>query len=173
MLIIGEDTYVTLDEANQYIKNYYLSSDPLRVQWESTADTDKEILLRKSFSQINELPFTGKPTNAKQSLPFPRGCKFTEQDWQKVKYAQTEQAVGVLDTVAVQEYENRLKLRRAGVLQYTIGDLSEKFQTGLPSESNATYFGLNEKAYKYLKDWLQGGYKVCTSIKPRRGHPWW
>ena len=67
MLIIGEDTYVTLDEANQYIKNYYLSSDPLRVQWESTADTDKEILLRKSFSQINELPFTGKPTNAKQS----------------------------------------------------------------------------------------------------------
>ena len=169
MLTVGVDTYVTLVEANQYVSNYYVSTDPLRVQWEATADADKEVMLRRAFVQINSLPYTGRPKN---SLPFPRACNFTAQDMQKVKYAQTEQSIAISDPITAQETEDRLKLRRAGVTQYTIGDLSEKFQNGLPVDSNATFYSLSEKAYRYLKKWLQGGYRVCTSTKKPCGYPW-
>lgn len=172
MLVLGKDTYITIEQANQYISNYYLSSDPLRIQWEAIEDADKEVLLRKAFVQINSLPYTGRPENNKQSLPFPRACNFTAQDMQNVQNAQAEQAIAISDSVTAQETVDRIKLRRAGVVQYTIGDLSEKFQTGLPSESNATFFGLSEKAYKYLAKWLTGGYRVCTSIKKHYGYPW-
>lgn len=173
MLKVGVDTYVTLDEANEYVNNYFLSSDPLRIQWNAMEDSDREVLLRKAFVQMNQLPYTGKPKNPKQSLPFPRGCTFTTEDWQLVKNAQVEQCVAISDPVAIQDFENRIKIRRAGVVKYTIGDLSEQFQSGLPSESNATFFGLAEKAYGYLSKWLRGGYKVCTSIKRHYGYPWW
>lgn len=169
MLTVGVDTYITLDEANTYASSYYVSTDPLRVQWEAIADVDKEVMLRRAFVQLNSLPYTGRPKN---SLPFPRACNFTAQDMQNVKYAQAEQAIAISDSVTVQETEDRIKLRRAGVTQYTIGDLSEKFQEGLPVDSNATFYGLSEKAYKYLKKWLQGGYRVCTSTKRPCGYPW-
>ena len=162
MLTVGVDTYITVAEATEYVRNYYVSTDPLRVQWEATPEAEQEVLLRRAFVQINELPFTGKPLNVKQTIPFPRAGKFTAQDMQKVKYAQAEQSMSLSDPIAAQETDDRIKLRRAGVTQYTIGDLSEKFQNGLPEDSNATFYGLSEKAYKYLKKWLQGGYRVCT-----------
>ncbi len=171
-LVVGVDTYITIAEANEYVSHYYLSADPLRIQWENTSEEDREVMLRKSFAQINNLPFTGKPKNPNQTLPFPRAGKFTAQDMQKVKNAQAEQALAISDPVTSQETEDRLKLRRAGVVQYTIGDLSEKFQDGLPVDSNENFYCLSEKAYAYLKRWLQGGYRVCTSIKKPCGYPW-
>ena len=173
MLIEGVDTYITIAEANDYVNKYFLTTDPLRVQWDALPENDKEVYLRRSFDQINQLPFTGAPKSPCQTLPFPRKCNFTAQDMQNVKYAQAEQAIALSDTVAAQETVDRIKLRRAGVVQYTIGDLSEKFQSGLPSESNATFFGLAERAYKLLSKWLSGGYRVCTSIKRPYGYPYW
>lgn len=172
MLVVGVDTYITIQEANEYVSKYFLTTDPLRIQWEALTDDDKEVLLRKSFDQINQLPFTGEPKDPKQFLPFPRKCNFTAQDMENVKRAQAEQAIAISDTVTAQETADRIKLRRAGVVQYTIGDLSEKFQSGLPSESNATFFGLSEKAYKLLAKWLSGGYRICTSTKKHCGYPW-
>ncbi len=172
MLVLGVDTYITIEDANNYVKTHYLTTDPLRIQWEAFVEEDKEVLLRKSFDQINQLPYTGCPKDPKQLLPFPRKHNFNAQDMQNVGYAQTEQAIAISDTVTAQENANRIKLRRAGVVQYTIGDLSEKFQSGLPSESNATMFSLSEKAYSFLSKWLQGGYRVCTSTKKRCGNLW-
>lgn len=170
-LIVGVDTYITLQEANEYVKKYYSSTDPLRIQWEAMSEDDQEIFLRKSFAQINSLPYVGKPRSPKQVNPFPRAGDFTEQDLLHIKYAQVEQALTIPDTVAAQETEDqlRLRLRRAGVTSYKIGDLSESFVDGLPAESNANFYGLTEAAYKHLSKWLRGGYSVCTSIKEHCG----
>lgn len=177
MLTVGVDTYITVAEADQYVQENYISSDPLRVQWEAMSENDKEVYLRKAFKQINSLPFTGKPFRADQKLPFPRrlGCmeKWTESDQQNVKEAQAAQSLASTDVVAAQEVENRIALRRAGVKQYKIGDLSEQFVDGLPASSNANFFGLAEEAYNNLAKWLKGGYRVCTSIKPQYGLRWW
>lgn len=171
-LIVGIDTYITIAEATEYVSKHYISTDPLRVQWEHTSEEDQEVMLRRSFEQINSLPYIGKPKNPKQTLPFPRAHNFEATDMQKVKNAQAEQALGLSDTVTSQETEDRIKLRRAGVTQYKIGDLSEKFQDGLPVDSNANFYGLSEKSYVYLKKWLQGGYRVCTSTRRHCGYPW-
>ena len=169
MLIVNVDTYITLDEANAYISQYYIATDPLRIQWEAMSNDDKEIILRKSFIKINSLPFTGRKKNLNQSLPFPRLCNWSTNDMIKVKYAQAEQSIQSLDTVIAQENEDRIRLRRAGVTQYRIGDLSEKLQDGLPVDSNANFYGLAESAYAYLSKWLQGGYRICTSIRKPYG----
>lgn len=177
MLIVGVDTYITVAEADEYVSTHRVSTDPLRVQWEAMSESDKEVYLRKAFDQINSLPYVGKPMNPKQQLPFPRklACwdnTWTEQDQQRVKNAQAAQSVAATDAVAAQEVENRIALRRAGVKQYKIGDLSEQFIDGLPADSNANFFGLEETAYHSLSKWLRGGYKVCTSIKPHFGIRW-
>lgn len=172
-LELGIDTYITIQEMNEYVSKYYPSSDPLRIQWESMAEDDQEVYLRRAFIQINSLPFTGKPKTTKQTLPFPRYGNFTAADLLNVKNAQAEQAIAITDTLALQEVEERIRLRRAGVVQYRIGDLQEKFQSGLPVDSNANFFGLSQKAYNYLAKWLKGGYQVCTSTKRHYGLWWW
>lgn len=173
MLTVGKDSYVTNEEAAQYVSEYYTTTDPLRIAWEALSTDDQDVYLRKAFNQINALPYTGRPKNPKQILPFPRYENFNSTDMQLVKYAQVAQAVSYGDTVKISEIDERINLRRAGVAEYSIGDLSEKFVDGLPTDSAATFYGLDKTAFGFLSKWLQGGYKVCTSIKRRFGLLWW
>ena len=159
------ETYITVEEMLDYLRRNYLSNDPLRIQWEAMSAEDQMVLLRKSYHYMNSLPYNGRPASTSQEGAFPRAGTFTEKDLLKVKYAQAEQALAISDTVAAQETEERLRLRRAGVVQYSIGDLSEKFQSGLSSASCGNSYGLSESAYRYLSKWLQGGFNICTSIK--------
>lgn len=172
-LEVGKDTYITIEQMNQYVKSYYPSTDSLRIQWEAMSEEDQEVYVRRAFEQINSLPFTGRPKNPNQALPFPR-VNFTSADLLKVQNAQAEQAITLTDTVAVNEFNERIRLRRAGVSSYRIGDLSETFNGKMPSESNTTFFGLSERAYKNLSKWLKGGYAICTpKDKHRCGRLWW
>lgn len=164
-----DETYITVDEMLEYLGKNHLSTDPLRIQWEAMSRDDQAVLLRKAFHLINGLPFKGRPADVNQLGAFPRAGVFTPTDLLKVKYAQAEQALAISDTVAAQEIEERMRLRRAGVVQYSIGDLSEKFQDGLSAASCGNYYGLAESAYKYLSKWLQGGFNICTSIKKPYG----
>lgn len=159
------ETYITAEEMCEYLRKNYVSTDPLRVQWEAMERCDQEVLLHRAYAQINSLPYKGRPRDPKQGEPFPREGDFTPEDLLKVKYAQAEQALAISDTVAAQETEDRLRLRRAGVVQYRIGDLSETFQGGLSASGCGNFYGLSESAYRYLSKWLQGGFNICTSIK--------
>lgn len=163
-LIIGKDSYITLEEANTYIQMHYMSSDSLRISWEALDTADREIALRNSFVQINRLPFTGRPADSSQSLPFPRYNTPTSSMYD-VKCAQVENAVQQLDKYMSDEIQQRKMLQRAGVKKYMIGDLSEEFVASAASLGHNNCFGLCPEAYEYLKRYLQGGYKICTSIK--------
>ena len=167
--IATDETYITVEEMLDYLHKNFLSTDPLRIQWEAMNEGDQMVLLRKSYHYINSLPYTGRPANPSQEGAFPRAGGFTEKDLLKVKCAQAEQALAISDTVTAQETEDRLRLRRAGVVQYSIGDLSETFQSGMSASSCGNFFGLSESAYRYLSKWLQGGFKICTSIKKPYG----
>lgn len=164
------ETYITVEEMLEYLHKNYVSSDPLRIQWEALDQEDSEVYLRRAFNLVNSLPYKGKPASAEQRGAFPRAGKFTEEDLLKVKYAQAEQALALTDAVTAQETEERMRLRRAGVVQYNIGDLSEKFQEGLSAGSCGNFYGLSENAFRYLSKWLQGGYPICTSIKKPSGY---
>lgn len=72
MLIVGEDSYVTLEEAEQIIQGSSLSTDAAYQKWQSLEDSDKEVLLRNSCRDINALKFDGRRKCFGQKLEFPR-----------------------------------------------------------------------------------------------------
>lgn len=166
-LIILKDSYISLEDANTYIHNHYLPTDSLRVSWDALDNESREILLRKAFIKINRLPFTGRPSNPQQSLPFPRFGR--DNGLENVGYAQIETAIHFTDKYVNDEITQRKMLQQAGVKKYSIGDLSEEFTDGASSLSHGNYFGLDFESYNYLKNYLGGGYKICTSIKHRFG----
>lgn len=162
-LIILKDSYISLEDANKYIHTHYLSTDNLRISWDALDSDSKEILLRKAFSKINKLPFTGRPANPQQSLPFPRYGK--DNGLENVGYAQIETALHYTDKYIYEEMSQRKMLQRVGVKRYSIGDLSEEFVDSASSASHSNYFGLDPESYTYLKNYLTGGYKICTSTR--------
>ena len=166
----NNETYITREEMLEFLRKNYLTTDPLRIQWEAMTGEDQDVMLRKAYHLINSLPYIGRPADINQAGAFPRAGATSEKSLLKVKYAQAEQALALSDTVTAQEIDERKRLRRAGVVQYSIGDLSETFQSGAAAASCGNLYGLSENAYKYLSQWLQGGFNICTSIKRHCGH---
>lgn len=149
-LQINEDSYITVAEANEYVQNYFLENDPLRISWQSSSDNDKEIYLRKSCLLIDSLPFRGGKLNKNQTLAFPR----RDGNMSKIKLAQAIQAANLTDIVQQEENNTRIQLQRAGVKSYSIGNLSETF--GSVGKVSVSYDVL-----EILKDYLSGGYTIC------------
>lgn len=71
-LIVGKNTYVTLEEAERIISNSFISSDKAYQKWQTLSNGDKEVLLQNSCRDIDNLKFEGRRKNLSQTLEFPR-----------------------------------------------------------------------------------------------------
>jgi hypothetical protein len=153
-LEVGTDSYVTLAEANTYVQTHFLSTSPARVAWEALSDSDKEVLLRVSCAQIQQLPFTGRAAEYEQTLAFPR----LGQDAvpYEVRSAQVENALVMQNSSITTEIEQRQLLQAQGVTEFALGPLREKY--GTSSGSAPSLFSI--RATSLLKPWLSGGYKI-------------
>jgi hypothetical protein len=160
-LVWGADTYVTVEQADKYVMEHYLSSEPLRIQWEEMEEADKEVCLRKSFEKMNTLPYTGRRRVRTQPLPFPRYC-WQPSDWDLVRKAQIITAFMSIDT----EYNAELKEVKGwqlnGLSKVKLGDATYEFRKS-SADSATNYFGLPKEAYLALKKWLSGGYNICST----------
>ena len=147
--------YATLAEANEYVKSYHSSTDPLRSAWEGLSDEDRQVLLNRAEQIIDSLPLKGRPLESGKA--FPRE-PFQEISMEKVKAATIEVALHGLD----QEASERSRLQRQGVKSYKIGDLSETFRdSGVSGEAEVL-----SVVMPHLSNWLGGGYRICpTRIK--------
>lgn len=72
MLEVGKNTYVTIEEATEYIEENYSPKNILRAHWDVCPDEYKEQYLRKSMIEIESLPFVGWKTIWTGPLQFPR-----------------------------------------------------------------------------------------------------
>ena len=72
MLEVGKNTYVTIEEADEYIAENYSEKNILRAHWTVCPDEYKEQYLRKSMIEIEALPFVGRKTIWSSELQFPR-----------------------------------------------------------------------------------------------------
>lgn len=156
-IIVGKNSYVTLDEANDYIENYYTSNDKLRKAWEELEDTDKEVMLLNGARAIESLVLLGKRATRTQSMEFPRRIDHVIQHEvpDNVKYAQIETSISFADTTI----KKRQDLINAGVTQFRIGDLSETYG----SRSNLSVdakLGNSSRAVAYMTDYIGGTYSV-------------
>lgn len=157
-----KDTYVTIAQADQYVKEHYVSNEPLRIQWESLSDEDKEIYLRRAFEQINALPFTGRRRDLRQTLPFPRYI-WKNSDWYNVQRAQIIVAYASTDISRVSESAEIESWRLQGLSEVKLGDATYKFSSNSAGESAGSYYGLPKEAYLLLRRWLTGGYDICST----------
>lgn len=161
MLTVGESSYVTLAEADDYIKESYRSTDNLRVLWEALEDSDREILLQQSLYEIERLILVGCKTYRLQKLSFPRNGAIEVDS--NIKYAQIENAIGILyaDTKRITETQDNIadslglvkNIKRPNLrLRGEIGTQGTKTGT-VPSRFSRLL--TNEFAVEFIKGWLR------------------
>lgn len=159
MMTFGVVGYVSIEEANQYVLEHYMSSDTLRLSWEALEDADKAVLLRRSFQSIESLPFTGHKTDPDQTTAFPR-CPSTSIPL-AIKSAQIEQALIGADAEASEDSKHYEKLWQWGVSSYTIGKLHESLSTGTYGAGALRMAGISSPvASRLLAPFMQGGYNI-------------
>ncbi len=151
--------YVTLEEANEYVTDHFMSSNTTRVAWESLSDADKMVLLRNSYRAIEMLVFRGRKTDAAQPSAFPRWPSTDVPS--SIKEAQIANAIVLSDESSQDDIAYYDKLRTFGVKSYHVGNLSETLNTPAESSSASSYHGIySQEAMRLLSPWLTGGFKI-------------
>lgn len=154
--------YVTVEEANAYIQSNLLSTDPLRVSWEALSDEDKQVLLNRSASAINSLPFTGRKTYSDQENAFPRYPSKEVPD--DVKVAQIENALTSSDETKSEDAQLYQKMWAYGISSYRIGNLSESIGTASGNAGFSTVMlrsgVVSVIAQNILSKYMGGGYCI-------------
>lgn len=150
MLKVGTDSYVTLTEADDFVR---LASDNinLREEWFNLNDEAKERKLRNACYRIDSLRLGSHKHSIYQNLQFPRGT--TDVVPTRVKQAQVLEAIATLDTQAAR----RRELQVQGVKSVSIGNASETYaDTGNGSSAGNTQTLVSSAAYALLKPYLLG-----------------
>ncbi len=151
--------YVTLEEANAYVTDHFMSSNTTRVAWESLSDADKLVLLRNSYRAIEMLTFRGRKTDAAQPSAFPRWPSTDVPS--PIKEAQIANAIILADESSQEDVAYYDRLRTFGVKSYHIGNLSEALNTPAESSASSSYQGIySQEAIRLLSPWLGGGFKI-------------
>lgn len=180
-LSVGTDSYVTVNEADELVASYFLSSDATRTAWSEASDSDKEVALRRSCSSINNLKFLGRRKTTHQTMEFPRvkyviaGVGYVPfvmqnmDNWiddsvtgsdgmKEVKLAQVVNAAYCLSM-----NQNRLdQLQRniTGLVMEKRGPSTNRYEKpGSNSYNNDLMIGIYTKeVYHILTPWLSGTY---------------
>lgn len=162
-MTVGIDTYVTVAEADEFIKQYYPEYDDLAVVWGVLTEREKTSYLYTSLQQIEALVLQGKPLDRNQPLQFPRikcfkpATKENPTIPNEVKEAQIENALELLNAdLGARSDEQMILLSALGVVKNTKYNKREMGEVGLGAtltgaESRTTLEGAH--AVKLLKAW--------------------
>ena len=149
--------YVTIAEANDYIAAHYLSTDPLRVSWDSLTDEYKQVFLTRSYDAIEMLPLRGRKASCSQQTAFPRWPDTTIPEC--VKSAQIENALELCNSS--EEVEEYHRMRQLGVTEYKIGNFSEKLGDASADANLMLSSGIvSFKAMQLLRPFLSGPFNI-------------
>lgn len=175
-LTFGVDSYVTLEEAEKFIADTHLSTSDLVVKWNCLSDLDKEVMLRTSCRDINNLKFDGRRLRVGQKLEFPRvitypvgyayrlfvgqyadnglvdGNYSDDGGLSKVKEAQVENAIyhSYLDDTVNKQVGVNIK----GITSKKAGPIAESYDINNRYNKNALKGIYTDKVYSLLTPWL-------------------
>lgn len=173
MIAVGADTYVTVEEADEYISENFLPSDKQRMAWEK-AGGDKEVALRRACAALDSLTYRGVKFAFPQPLAFPRyfGENYAMIDGvlyapeadrypelrevpQAIKAAQIEEALEMISPTVATENKD---IRNNPVQSYSIGHLSETFETASVGSLQSVLASVRAQAL--IRPYTGGGYEV-------------
>jgi len=145
-LIAGTNSYVTLEEANEYLAGAFKAD-----AWTEASEADREAALITASRQIDRQPLRGAKAAADQPLQFPRAGQVGVP--REVKAAVCEQAIFLLRQ---SEYDRKRELAiQQGVGSVTIGDASETIDPAVV-RVRMTTTTICPAAQELLRPWLGG-----------------
>lgn len=175
-LNVGVDSYVTLEEAEKIINDNYLSSSDILIKWNTLDDSDKEVMLRTSCRDINNLKFDGRRLKTGQILEFPRimnypvgigyrlfigqftdnglvdGDYSSDGGLSQAKEAQVENAIyhGYLDDSVTKQVGINIK----GITSKKAGPIAETYDYNNRYNRDALRGIYTDKVYSLLTPWM-------------------
>lgn len=168
MIEVGENSYVSLDKANNYISMIYDNEQKGEV-WDSLTDIQKESKLIKACMKMQKLKFNNTSKyNLEQSLVFPRVAYNRVHGWILLgtntklgEYIYTDYELCQIEEAITGYIENKeLESKGGKVLKsVTIGKVSESYSdTSIQYKENVRMkTGLTLDAYDFISDYFKGG----------------
>ena len=141
-LILFENTFVTLQDAENYFNNR-----PDSEQWHNLSNTEKEQALIFSTLKINTCNFVGSKVSARQPLEFPRN--FSPQMPDEIKFAVCEEALAIIRNSV--HFQNKM----LGISSMKIGSSSVSYKN---NNSLNTIF--SNQAEMFLSKWLAKNFNI-------------
>lgn len=144
-LVVNENVYFDLDEANKLVSDRLLSISDEYKFWNSLSDNDKAVLIITGTEIFEKLHFIGSKLDNNQKLQFPRLYKGdTVNISNNLKF-------GILLNL-INKYKsqssNESRLLKNGVKKYSVEGASIEFQ----SDTNMIDRVLNNGVYKSVFD---------------------
>lgn len=182
---VNINSYVTLDEADTYVRENYLSSSPEYVNWlgDNVKNTDKMAALISSAKVLNRYKYKGAKVIYGQPLAFPRRdiaypglvpLLFRSQTYDNtlidstygsdgLELAKEAQIVNAVAMLSVnQSLVTEVRERRfSGIVSEKVGSVSRAYDSDNDSSSkliSGVY--AKERIEDILMPWLRGS--VCT-----------
>lgn len=176
-LTVSIDTYVTIDEADELIRQRFTSTNAQRVAWLQLSTEDKEIMLRNAASEINNVAFSGIKKTPSQALAFPRcfRSQFADQVlWDKkhinggiwscqIDTPETVKAAQIFEAVELASPgpdTERFNVYNGVVTNMSITGLSESYVVTSPSSTAALANALRSTQAQQLLSRYVGRYRV-------------
>lgn len=145
-LVIGKNSYMTLDEAKSLAQVELDSGSPEAKLWSELSDSDKEIVCKKGTIEINTLNFKGRSIKNKYDLKFPRLINGVETIPESIKIAALIQGL-MSRLVTSGEYYN---LAINGVESMTVGPNNVRLNT-----DRFNGIRIHEKAMVYVEPYIK------------------
>ena len=135
-LVVGKNSFIGLEEADEIIKNTYTSFDTEYKFWTELSDEDKTVLMIRGTRLLNSDRFLwkGQRVDKNQSLVFPRKLNNG-----RIIEFNSNMKVGLLELIIKLEISktNDLSvLKSSGITSYSDGaGMSIKFDNSISSKS--------------------------------------
>lgn len=146
-LIVGENSYITIEEANEIVLNNYTYISEEKQVWDSLSEEDKKVVILKATKTINKEIFRGcKYTTGKLAWPRIIDGVYVECP-DDVKDGIIAQAIKSIEV----EHSDEYKLKEKGVKSYSVKNASITFS----DNTDRLKSGVFESVYReYLINWV-------------------
>lgn len=161
-LVIGENTYITVEECETILSDYFGENSHEAKVFSELSEGDKGTAVYRSFIDMQRLPYRGMKKNKDQTAMFPRVNKFGyESDEKMVKLAQAlNTTVFVPNNTSTDSnsMDKILSYGKLGLKKYELGSFAITMDTDVASSASGnSKSGLVESV---LVDWFKGGVSI-------------
>lgn len=157
-LIVGENTYISLEDFEEITNKYVFSDDPIAQILKKMSNEDKVKMILRGCMDMEKLRYRGVKKTSLQKLAFPRVNRSGfESDSEKVKLAQVLNSLSFLSSEDSSLNSRIKQLSTNGVTSFHLGSFSISLKA---SGNSMSYKSNSGNVEEVLSIWLTGGVNI-------------